>query len=776
MSMKSILPGIVAGSLLAGVAAVAFSRAQPDPLIPDLAPLVASRQQVSVAPTTAAASGKIAGAKIRPGTVSAEDEARIARVTATLLERSHYARQPLDDSVSARLFEQFLDTLDPQRVFFLESDVAEFAPLRSTLDDQVKAGDTSAARTIFSRLLERYEQNNAFAQETLKDASAFNFTGSDTVLIDREKAERPATLDEAKALWKQRIRSEYLTEKLNKKPAAEITETLTRRYQRNLRDLKELDGDDLFELFLNTLAHAYDPHTDYFGKATAENFSIGMKLSLFGIGARLKEEDGYTVIEDLTPGGPAEKSGKLHPGDKIAAVAQGNDGKPVDVVDMKVTKVVEYIRGPKGSVVKLIVIPVNAADNSQRVAITLVRDEVKLEEQAAKARLIEQPGANGTTTRLGVIDLPLFYQDPEKGKSATADVAALLEKLKKEKVDGVILDLRRNGGGSLPEAIGITGLFIPKGPVVQVRNWDGDVEVNRDTNGAVTYDGPLVVLVSRLSASASEIVAGALQDYNRALIVGDSPSFGKGTVQALLNLDQIMERAQLKTESNPGQLKLTIQKFYRATGSSTQLKGVAPDITLPSPTSVLKIGEGELENPLPWDTVPTAKFDKQNRTQPYLAELKRLAAGRVASDRDFAYQRQQIERVRKLEARKLVSLNEAERLKERQELEARQKAREKELEARPAPKGKVYSITLRDAAKPGLPAPLTAAQLKNGEKAEKAPDADEGSAGEDGAARRRIPEPDILLEESQRILRDYVALTKKGGAAGSGSLAAGRGR
>jgi C-terminal peptidase (prc) len=770
MSMKSIVPGIVIGATLAGAAAW-YLQPKREPLIPDLTPLVASRQQVSLTPSPRAGSSNTAAAKIRPGTVSADDMARIARVTATLLEKSHYARKELNDTVSEQLFEQFLKTLDPQRLYFLESDIREFAPLRTELDDQIKNGDTSAANTIFARLLERYEQNNAYVQSLLKDTSAFTFTSQETVLVNRENAARPADLDEAKALWKQRLRSEYLTEKLNKKKPAEIASDLTRRYQRNLRDLKEMDGDDLFELFLTTLAHVYDPHTDYFGKATAENFSISMKLSLFGIGARLKEEDGYTVIEELTPGGPAEKSGKLHPGDKIVAVAQGNSNeKPVDVVDMKVTKVVEYIRGPKGSVVKLTVVPANAVDNSQRVVITLVRDEIKLDDQAAKARLIEAPGPDGSTVRLGVIALPAFYQDPEKGKSATADVAVLLEKLKQEKVDGVILDLRNNGGGSLPEAIGITGLFIPKGPVVQVRNPDGSLEVNSDKNPAVAYDGPLVVLVNRLSASASEIVAGALQDYNRALLVGDPSSFGKGTVQALLNLGQIMDRAGLGTESDPGQLKLTIQKYYRATGSSVQLKGVEPDIVLPSISSLVKYSEGSQDNPLPWDTVKSATFTKQSRVTSFLPELKQRSAARVSANKDFAYILSQTERIKKLEERKVVSLNEQERLKERQELEAQQKAREKELLARPVPKLKVYPLTLKDAAKPGLPAPLTAAQLKNGEKADPAAEA-ASDEGEEGTLRRRIPEPDVVLEESQHILSDYIALLKKQGGAKGASVA-----
>jgi carboxyl-terminal processing protease len=540
-----------------------------------------------------------------------------------------------------------------------------------------------------------------------------------------------------------------------------------------------------------------------------ENFSIGMKLSLFGIGALLQSEDGICTIKSLTPGGPAERSKKLKPDDKIVAVAQGTNAA-VDVVDMKLNKVVELIRGAKGSEVRLTVVPADASDRSTRKVISIVREEIKLEDQAAKAKIFELPNgtdANGNeqTMRLGYIDLPSFYSGFElegrrggEQKSTTADVAKLLRKLVQEKVTGVVLDLRRNGGGSLEEAINLTGLFIKEGPVVQVRDPNGQVFPDEDTDPAVWYDGPLVVLTSRFSASASEILAGALQDYERALVVGDSTTHGKGTVQSLLQLKPFFRQSGIMTTNDPGALKITIRKFYRASGASTQLKGVVPDIILPSVNDTLDVGESSLDNPLPYDVIDAAKYDKVNRVEPYLTDLKKRSDQRIATDRDFAYMNEEIERFKKARAEKTVSLNEALRLKEKQEADDRVKARKKELAARHDPPSKVYDITLKLADEPGLPSPtvrtnttssvkpnapgsvtftpdgkaLVITKESKGGETPKSPDTQlahganpHGSttvaAEGDEEAEPDVAPVDITLEEVKRILKDYIGLLDK---------------
>ena len=714
-------------------------------------------QQVagSATPGTPPRAGRAVSAPAAGPAGAASGDAPIALVTAQLLARQHYLQRPLDDALSSRLLDRFLDTLDPQRVSFLQSDVEAFEPLRTTLDDRTaQRGDTAPARQIFSRFLERVDAQVAYAQEALQ-SETFAFAGNETYLLERENQPRPRDLEEAKQLWRDRLRYEYLQEKLNKSKPADIVTTLNRRYTRLARTLHEYDDDDIFELYLTTLTRVYDPHSGYFGRASSENFDISMRLSLVGIGAQLLSEDGYAKIMELIPGGPAAKSGRLKPGDRIVAVAQGG-AEPVDVVDMKIDKVVQLIRGPKGTPVSLTVIPADAPDPSTRTTISLLRDEIKLEEQAAKAQVIEVPSGK-KAVRLGVVDLPSFYYDPNTKRSATGDVARLLGRLKKEKVAGVILDLRRNGGGALPEAISLTGLFIKDGPVVQVRDSGGEVEVARDTDPSVAYDGPLIVLISRFSASASEIVAGALQDYGRALIVGDTSTFGKGTVQAVIDLAPILQRAGLGGggAQNPGSLHLTIQKFYRPGGASTQLKGVVPEIVLPSPSSVLDVGERTLDNPLPWDTIRTAQYRKVNRVQPYLAPLRKRSATRLAGDRDFAFLRQEIAQIRKTVQQKRVSLNEQQRMRERQAAVARSEARKKEMRSRPAPKEKVFALALRDVNAPTLPkpAPPPVPRAAAGTSTSSEGDAIAGTGISVGR--------DVALDETKRILMDWITLSAR---------------
>jgi carboxyl-terminal processing protease len=673
------------------------------------------------------------GAKEFPASIMpAPGDGRIAYVAAQQLALYHYSQQPLDSEMSKKFFDGYLEALDLNRENFLQSDIAEFMHYRTNLDLFTVGGrgsaDLTPAYDIFQRYLERFEQHATYAEELLKHDN-FKFTGDDRVSIDRRHAPYPQDLDAAKEIWCERLRSEYLQEKLSreisptngalvmplpKSADADIREKLARHYNWLLRMATNWDSSDVLQIYLDALAHAYDPHSDYLNKAHAQQFSVEMSLGLFGIGAQLGEEDGYCKISSLVPGGPAAISKKLNEGDEIVAVAQTNQ-PPVDVVDMDLTKVVQLIRGPKGTQVRLTISPVE--DRTARRVVTLVRDEIKIEDSQARAELIVAPDGHGGTNRLGVIDLPEFYfptdlsgdKDHLTPKFASVDVAKLVKKLKEENVGGIILDLRGNPGGSLEEALRLTGLFIKSGPVVLARAWDGQIAEDDDPNSGQLYAGPLVVLVNRFSASASEIVAAALQDYGRALVVGDISTHGKGTVQQPKSLEPLL----WEPTNDPGDMKITIAKFYRINGASTQLKGVVPDIVLPDVVNYSdEVGETSLENPLPWDTIPGADYDKLglsydkfNLVAPYVDALRRESEGRTATNQDFIYIAQDIARFKKLQADKTATLNEREAIKERQENYARDMAREAERAARPMPDETVYSIAITNAETAGLPAP-----------------------------------------------------------------------
>lgn len=752
------------------------------------------------------------------------NDGKIADLTARMLEQLHYLHQPMDSKVSSKFLDTYIDTLDPQHMHFLQSDIAEFEKYRPILGEMTrKKRDTSPAYIIFDRFVQRLDERAKYANELLKN-DAFDFTGDERVLLVRKNQPFPKDMTEARKLWRDRVRYEYLQEKLGKEGREEVAKLvasrptlieaaltwseyksdivniISRRYSRIQRTFKDWDNEEVLQTYLTSLAHVYDPHSDYFDRAQLENFSIGMNLSLFGVGAVLTSEDGYCKIKDLNPSGPAYKSKKFKANDKIVAVAQGTN-EPVDAVDMPLTKVVDMIRGPKGTEVRLTIIPADASDQSTRVTVSLVRDEIKLEDQQAKAKIVEIPGEKGSSTlRVGVIDLPSFYasfplmgKDKAPPKSTTIDVEKLLLKLKAEKVDGVVLDLRRNGGGSLEEAINLTGLFIKEGPVVQVRDPDGKVDVDEDTNPSIVYDGPLIVLTSRFSASASEILAGALQDYGRALVVGDASTHGKGTVQSLNQLAPLLMNTPFSglSPSNPGALgalKLTTKKFYRASGSSTQLKGVIPDIVLPSIDDYLEVGEASLDNPLPWDTIESARFEKVNRVQPFLQELTKRSTQRVTEEKDFAYVREDIEQVKKVMADKSASLNEVQRLKEKEDADMRQKLRERELKARKQVNQKVYPVVLTNGVAMVMPmvgSPTNAlAAIKTVEGNDQAktelPDSTKAGAAtgpaidssaiaeavvdgspEDIADPDKVPAIDAHLQETQKILADYIALLRK---------------
>jgi carboxyl-terminal processing protease len=679
------------------------------------------------------------------------DNEKISRMISILLTRAHYSRQPLDDAMANRFMDRLLESLDPRHVYFTKADLDEFAPYRTSLDDLTKKGDTSPAEAIFGRFKERVAAQVAYAEETLAKEK-FDFSADETFQIDRKQAQAPANLDEAKKLWRSQLRYEYLAEKLNGQKPEEIVKTLTRRYSRLGRTIKDWDQYDVIERYLNGLCNAYDPHTGYFGAARTEDFNTNeMRLSLFGIGATLTSEDGYATVVELVPGGPAFRGKELQAGDKVAAVAQGDDGEFVDAVDMKLNKVVEMIRGPKGTVVRLKVIPANSPDPATRKTIRIVRDEVKLEEQAAKGRIIESPDGKGGVTRVGVLQLPGFYGG--ENRSASGDMAKILKKFEEAKVSGVILDLRGNRGGLLPEAVSVAGLFLKEGPIVQVKDYAGNIKTESDKDATVAYDGPLVVLTDQMSASASEIVAGALQDYGRAVVIGDPSTFGKGTVQIVLPLGQVMRQQSLATEEDPGSLHLTIQKFYRASGGSTQLKGVVPDILVP--TLYGELGEKYEEGPLPWDTVDPAQFVKTNRVTPYLATLKQKSAARTANDADFKYLQSLAERSRKAVADKSVSLNESKRRAEVEAAKKRVAERRKVLATRGVPNEKIYVISTTDAGKPGLPKAMTPKELAEANKKPARP----GAEPEENAP--EVPEVDVVLNESRRVLQDYIGLSRK---------------
>jgi carboxyl-terminal processing protease len=772
-------------------------------------------------------------------------DGQIAFFTAAMLERYHYLQLRFNSALSPKFFERYLETLDPQHLYFLQSDLAEFDRYRTNLNRQIlpprgSAPDVRPACDIFNRFFQRLEQRVAYSDEILR-TEKFTFEGDDRVVINRKDLSYPKDLEEAKKLWREQLKAQYLQERLAKmdarkkvtpssvKPpekepgkdtpadasnaasvsagattnssgpvevsarkteAEEIVETLSHRYHRILRNYLDWNKDDVLQAYLTALTHVYDPHSDYFGPAQLEQFSIQMNLSLSGIGAELTTtEDGYCTIRRLLPGYPAEKSGKIMVNDRIIKVAQSNQ-PPVDVVDMNLNKAVQLIRGPQGTEVRLTLIPAGA-DATATKTVSLTRAEIQIEDQEAKAKIIDLPNGSGESLRLGVINLPSFYTPFEivktrgqaEPRSTTTDVARLLTKLKQENVGGVILDLRLNGGGSLEEAIKLTGLFIKEGPIVQVRSSPAiadHVEKLEDKDSSVLYEGPLIVLTSRLSASASEILAGALQDYGRALIVGDNRTHGKGTVQQVLKLQDTMVASGVQGITNePGALKVTIKKFYRASGASTQKEGVAADLVLPSILGESKeIGESSLENPLDYDTIPSAKYDRLDLVEPYLPELRKRSTQRLATDKEYAYIREDIALYNKQQADKTMSLNEQQRLKEKEEADVRQKARDKERKARPEPAEKVYELTRKQAELPGLPPPVTktnsalartsldkpagtsvvstnTAFAAKDTPAPAAPDVDVDPDDE------RPPALDAALAEAEHILADYISLLPK---------------
>jgi carboxyl-terminal processing protease len=659
------------------------------------------------------------------GRMTLAEQKAVAIGVTTRLPLQHLTRHPLDKEISERCLKNFLKTLDPRKMYFYQSDADSFGERKFTLAERAKKGDINFAYTVFKVFLERVDERVKMVDQLL--AMQHDFTVDEEMVVDKDKITYARTPDEALEKWRKWIKYELLTLKLEKTEAADVrsrpeappqlqpprkpgdkaegkdavekrkpgdkaegkdaVEKLRRRYHSFSKRMHQIDSDELLEMFLTALGSAYDPHTSYMSPPTLDNFEIAMRLELEGIGAALQTVDGYTVVKQLIPEGVAEKDGHLKLEDKIVGVAQNSDGEMVDTVDMKLQDVVKMIRGKAGTIVRLAVI---SPDSPEQKIINLTRDKIELKDSEARSQIFEAGHRpDGTPYKVGVIDLPSFYMDMtgvrrglSEFKSTTRDVQKILENFNSKKVDAVVLDLRRNGGGSLTEAINLTGLFVHDRPVVQVKDYDGLVRPYRDLDPALVWSGPLVVLTSKLSASASEILAGAIQDYGRGLIVGDQSTHGKGTVQTVLDIGQ-----QLIPINPPpmGALKITVQQFYRPNGESTQKRGVLADIELPAVTSHLDVGEADLDYAVEFDKVAPVEFKRFGHVNPAIRDqLRGLSQQRCSHSEKFQQELKKIVRYEEQKARKTVTLNEEKFLKERAELNA-DKEEEKKLQELDSP-------------------------------------------------------------------------------------------
>jgi carboxyl-terminal processing protease len=677
-----------------------------------------------------------------------------------VLARYHYKATPLDDALSEKIFDRYFKSLDSEKLYFVQSDIDQFAPMRSKLDDAINNENLTLPFAVYNLYTQRFSERMAYARQLLK--GKFDFTSDETVQLDREKAEWPKTDDEVKDLWRKRVKNDWLRLKLAGKDDKAIRETLDKRYDNYVTRIRKLNNEDVFQMFMNAYAMAIEPHTNYLGPRSAENFDISMRLSLEGIGATLQSRDEYTVIRELVPGSPATLSGKLKPGDRVVGVGQGTSGPMVEVLGWRIDDVVALIRGDKDSTVRLDVLPADAGTDGKHITVSLVRKKISMEEQSAKKSIIEVKDA-GVKRRIGVISLPTFYQDFEarrKGdkdfKSATRDVSRILTELKKEKVDNVLIDLRNNGGGSLTEAVELTGLFIDKGPVVQQRTADGKIDVESDTQAGLAWDGPMGVLINRGSASASEIFAAAIQDYGRGIIIGE-PSFGKGTVQTMLALDRFAPSDKV----HYGELKMTIAQFFRINGGTTQLRGVTPDIKLPVTADTENFGESSYDNALPWVSIKAANYVPSGDLKELFAPLQKRHETRIAKDKDFQYLQEDIAEVTKLRKDNVISLNEAVRRKERDAQDARtrlREARNAQNDDGMAPDSKEARGKVPTPTKPGK----TGINLKSANsRQDDGLQADERNLAAELAAEKAAKNAkDVLLQEAAHILADETALLK----------------
>jgi carboxyl-terminal processing protease len=648
--------------------------------------------------------------------VPLEEHPDTCRAVLKKLTRAHYREVSIDDALSSKVFDTYLDQLDPSRRLFMASDINEFEVYRDRFDDLALIGDLGPAFEIYNRFIKRATERFEYLLSCLDDGfSDLSFEGSEAIEIDREDAPWPADVAELNEISRKNLKSSALSLKLTDKTMDEIVEVLAKRYRNQLNRIQQVNSEDAFETFINSLSQQFDPHTTYLSPVVSEEFDISMSQSLDGIGALLRTKDEYTTIVRLITAGPAEKSELLKAADRIVGVGQGPEGEIVDVVGWRIDEVVKLIRGPKLTIVRLRILPADATDDVTKV-ISIERNTVKLEEQTAKKEILSVE-RQGRTVNVAVIDLPTFYLDYKAARagdpnyrSSTRDVKRFLRELADTDVEGLVIDLRNNGGGLLQEALELTGLFIEQGPVVQVRDAGGRIEVLRDRDRSIYYRGPLAILTNRLSASASEILAGAVQDYGRGIVIGER-TFGKGTVQSVMPLDR-------------GQLKATIAKFYRITGGSTQHRGVEPDITYPALHDMNSIGESALTEAMPWDTIAKVAYQAYGSVQPSIAALRDRHEQRQKDDPDYTYRLAWIDRLQETRAKNTLSLNEVVRRKERDDT-------------------KEWQLTLENTKR-------IAKGLTPIEKLEELDSEDEEESPEDP-----------LLIETANILLDYVELSSK---------------
>jgi carboxyl-terminal processing protease len=687
---------------------------------------------------------------------SAADSRQIALAVGQLLEQGHYSGWQLGPQMSERILSTYLEDLDYNKLFLTQGDVSRLrAKYGKTLGRDILRANLGPATAIYGVFRARVQERVAKIRQLLNDN--YDFKSNRSVDLNRQNKRWPADAAAADLLWRDRIEGELLQVKLDglgeREPGSEV---VARRYEQMLKTVADRGEDDIEEIFLNAAAESYDPHSAYMGRSNLEGFETSMRLSLVGIGAEVSAENGYAKVRRLMPGGPAAKCAQVRVGDRIIAVAQGN-GPFVDTREMKLDDVIELIRGKKGTVLRLQLLPAGATDPSKRRVVELVRDTVKLTDEEANAEIIEKPLPDGTSRRLGWITLPSFYEDPGKfglGKSASRDVAALIKRLNQEKIQGLVVDLRSNGGGSLDEAVNMSGLFINQGPVVQVKYSDGGTEILRDKEGKAHYTGPLILLVNKFSASASELFAAAMQDYGRALIVGDSSTFGKGTVQVLIELRQVVPGS-----SAEGALKLTVQKFYRVAGGSTQLKGVLSDVRLPSVTDNAEFGESSLHFPLAYDGIAPAPIGIASNHRVLLVDqLRQRSAARVSRDSEFQNITEDSQEINERLKINRVSLNEAVR---RSEIAKDAKRKEKEAaeneHALQADRRLTYRLTLADIKRAQLPLVGKESDADN----PAFEDDDNENDGDLGESETASPEGrSAVKRETLNILSDLIAFSK----------------